>query len=606
MAAEDVMLSLYLPDGFALSTSDVDGWTVSGDNLLTRTHDKIVEPFTVDKTCLVLTVQPDYMLESLIPFVEITSAMDTLGHELTTCDLDSNADGDPGNDVGGFPDSSDDNMVDGSARMGEDEDDHDPVVPPVLDLALRIESTVDEPQEPGDLVKFVVTVYNQGSITPEEFTLENYIPNGLQFENILENRGWTLQGTDAVYNYTEHIDSEADDNNENDKGNDNYSVEASKIDENGRSGEDEDDHDQAFIVVCTDMTCLAQVNISLDQNCEAILTADMLMTGPLLPTEYYEFYISDGFGNFEQVTSLDIDDLGMHDFQVYNPICDDNACWGRMLVEYKHLPRIDCPDDLTLSCGALDVLPLPDVTGGGTCIATAFDIYLADEVRDKIECGEPGAEDYTHVVTRTYVATDDQGNSASCSHTIMVERINLTGVEFPGNACIQCSQLDDFILAESGVPIPWINAGLTGSGTAGVPVICMPFIHTTTGLVCPSTGSGTGVPLIPQTGGSVLTPDGPEIFLGDAVGNCSAAITYTDMVLPKIGCTSKVIRTWEIREWYCAAEIPIGPSVQLIEIKDDMAPVHHSPLQLMMTVQEILRYLQLLRMMAAVTVLMLL
>ena len=277
MAAENVELSLYVPDGFALSENDGFGWSTSGDNSLTLTHSEILEPLTADSICLVLTVLPDHVLESLIPFVEISMAMDTLGNQLTQCDVDSNSDTDPTNDIGGFPDTNDDDRLDGLSTMGEDEDDHDPVVPPVLDLAIRIINTDEGPKVPGDLVKFEVTVYNQGSITPTQFTIENYVPAGLVFESIPENIGWTPKGDNATYLYDKilepsasdtlciylrvndsaiptnvvdmteiieiidefgndvslrDIDSVSEDSNDNDKGNDLYSAEDNKILEN--------------------------------------------------------------------------------------------------------------------------------------------------------------------------------------------------------------------------------------------------------------------------------------------------------------------------------------------------------------------------------------
>jgi len=332
-----------------------------------------------------------------------------------------------------------------------------------------------------------------------------------------------------------------------------------------------------------EMSCLSQINLSLrETDCAAEVNSNMVLPGidtvcsnPI----FHTVILTDEHGNVLPDSTVTIDLLGQNiTYEILNndPRCD-NSCWGNVRIEYKHLPQIDCPANDTLTCAALDVLPLPDVSGGGACTSTAFEIYLADEVREKIECGDPRADEYTHVVTRTYIATDGLGNTASCSQTLLLERLDITGLEFPPNAMVMCSDLSQFILAESGVPLPWLTTGLTGSGTAGVPVICHPSMPTTTGLVCPSTGSGTGVPVIPQTGATIVTADGVEIIPGDVVGNCSAAVLYTDVMLPQIGCTKKALRTWEIREWYCGAEFPIGPYVQEIQIKDDMPPLIECP-----------------------------
>jgi len=618
MAAEEVELSLYLPDGFALSSSDDNGWTVEGDNLLLLNYDKVVEPSTVDSTCLVLTVQPDYMLESLIPFVEISSAMDTLGHDLTTCDFDSDSDGDPKNDIGGFPDSSDDNMVDGSARMGEDEDDHDPVVPPVLDLAVKIVNTDLNPKEPGDVVKFIVTVYNQGSITPKRFTIRNYTPDGLVFFSDSLNANWNQVGTDAEYSYTSalppassdtfclflavdqnpvpettvtmieiseimdddngnvsarDIDSVSEADNSNDVGNDVFSVHDNQIFENGRSGEDEDDHDQAFVYICHDMLCIEQVNISLNSDCEATLTADMLIAGVTYPDSLYEFNIRDHQGNFQPIETLELSHLGPQVIEVVAPLCD-NSCWSNVLIEYKHVPILACPDTI--------------------------EVFLAHEERNTLECGEPDSDLYTHIVSRQYQVRDEMGNILnSCKQKIYLERIVPGEVKFPAAASINCSDLGSLTLNAQGCPEPWFaddelgleighpylmmmpNMGTgsgTGSGTPGgfMPDICVPGMDAQTmyedqdhgGGQIGGTGSGTG-------SGTPMNPANPMIIpllLGSS-STCTGFVTYTDLVLPQIGCTKKFIRTWEVLEWNCGVEIQMPGIPQVIEVIDDAGPV---------------------------------
>lgn len=202
----------------------------------------------------------------------------------------------------------------------------------------------------------------------------------------------------------------------------------------------------------------------------------------------------------------------------------------------------------------MDIIGLPPVSR--TC--ADFEIFLFNEERETLLCDE----DYTAIVRRTYKAVDEFGNEDECSHTIYIERVDLDGIIFPeslsvlsGNAISCGDTLIDF--DQFGVPLPWPNDPTTGSGS-GVPIICDPDISN--GLICPLTGSGTGVPLVP----------------GSNQALCSAAIIYTDIELPEIGCVRKIMRTWEVREWWCNGESSIG-GVQLIEVVDDIAPVFDCP-----------------------------
>ena len=599
MATDEIELTIYLPDGFSLSMNDNFGWIINDDGQLELTLEDVLLPNDKKQTCMILTVNDDFTLLDLIPYVEISGVQDTLGNNRNDFDLDSDPDISQGNDTGGLPNGDTDDELDGTGEQGSDEDDHDPVVPPILDLAIKKVNTDPAPKVVGDEVKFEIIIYNQGSIVPGSFIIEDYIPDGLDYIDSALNDGWGVVGDNVQYNYTDaldaltsdticlylkvngnanptnvvnmaeiafvydvagmdisdrDIDSEADNSNDNDKGNDIYSEEDDKIDENGRSGGDEDDHDQAFVLLCQEMVCISDVNISLDGNCEVDLTAAMFVTGDLFPNEFYQFHIKDYFGNKVPVSSFDIDDVGeTYVLEVSAPICN-NACWTNVTVEYKLPPQIECPGDLTLSCGALDLIGVPPAVGN----CAPFEVFLASEEREAYTCHD----DFTHRVTRTYRAVDSFGNSSECTHTVYIERVDLDEIHFPeslsiatGNA-ISCG--DSIIEFDAnGIPLPWPSDPLTGTGS-GVPILCDPLV--TNGLICPSTGSGTGVPLIP----------------GQTEQLCSAVVLYTDIELPEIGCVKKIMRTWEVREWWCNGENSAG-GIQLIEIVDDVPPVIECP-----------------------------
>lgn len=341
-------------------------------------------------------------------------------------------------------------------------------------------------------------------------------------------------------------------------------------------------------VLCSDcdFSCISQINVSLDDNCMAEITPGMVLANGNIALDY-DIILQAPDGSTLPSNNVDISYLDQNlTYELVSTDCD-NACWGKVLVEYKFLPIIDCPNDLTITCTALETIPLPNYQGGGNCVESSLDIYLADETRDKIECGEPEADIYTHNIVRTYIAKDSRGNETSCIQNIKLARIDLSNVQFPSTpSCISCSD-ENYLFNNDGAPLPWITT--TGSGTAsgtyagyidilGVPVICEPTgLYTIANSVCGSTGSGTGsgTPLIPSGGATIVTDTGVEL-IPDATALCNSFVSYSDQIV-KSDCKTKIYRTWEIAEWYCGSELGAGPVTQLIEVKDNMPPTFDCP-----------------------------
>ncbi len=318
--------------------------------------------------------------------------------------------------------------------------------------------------------------------------------------------------------------------------------------------------------------CKGQINVSLDNSCEAIITPAMGAINLFsICNPVYSIEVFDELGDLVPGNLVDLSHRNqLMEFKVTEPCCN-NSCWGNLLVEYKLPPKIACPPNDTLSCGVLNLLGIPPAVGA----CAGFEVFLFSETREQLLCDTM----FTNIVTRTYKAVDDFGNEDVCSHKIYLKRLILNDIYFPfpltvGNGmAIKCSD-ENFDFDENGFPLPWPLDPQTGSGS-GVPIICD--INVIDGLICPPTGSGSptmtgsgsGVPLIPGpfTGSSTRIP---------TVVGCSAAVTYTDIELPEIACVRKIMRTWEVREWWCNGESTTG-GLQLIEIIDDEAPIFECP-----------------------------
>ncbi|MBK8627112.1 MAG: DUF11 domain-containing protein [Saprospiraceae bacterium] len=110
-------------------------------------------------------------------------------------DIDSDADGLNGNDAGGQAESAADDFINGNGTgtpgdgvAATDEDDHDPELVPVFDLALTKVLNTAAPYTYGQTHNFTITVYNQGNVTATNILLNDYIPAGYTFAT---NNGWT-------------------------------------------------------------------------------------------------------------------------------------------------------------------------------------------------------------------------------------------------------------------------------------------------------------------------------------------------------------------------------------------------------------------------------
>ncbi len=106
--------------------------------------------------------------------------------------------------------------------------------------------------------------------------------------------------------------------------------------------------------------------------------------------------------------------------------CGDSAvCIQTIVVEDTTIPAITCPADITIDCnGSTD----PSNTGSATATDncdTAPDITYADVTNG-------------NVITRTWTATDDCGNSSSCDQLITIEDTTPPTITCPDDVSVQC------------------------------------------------------------------------------------------------------------------------------------------------------------------------
>ncbi len=250
------------------------------------------------------------------------------------------------------------------------------------------------------------------------------------------------------------------------------------------------------------LSCLSNVNASLDQFCDLGLTAESLLTSEINASSVYTTIYQDALGNMLPINPNWQDYIGEEIIVKVMDACSGNSCWSFVQIEDKRAPEIEC-FDITVSCiemrDYVGPFTLDNCSGEGNLVQTGETVMPLD-------CDDT----YVSTIVRTYKATDDQGNeSDECTQNISVLRPDLEAVVSPPNYTVENSN----------------------------PLSCAGFVTNEEGDIDPITyGVPTleGIPLYPQA----------DQF-------CNLGVAYQDQVLPTNDCVQKIMRTWTVFEWWC-------------------------------------------------------
>ncbi len=316
------------------------------------------------------------------------------------------------------------------------------------------------------------------------------------------------------------------------------------------------------------LACNDAINLSLDGNCEAVLTADMILEG----NDYacYEDYcidISDENGNLvgSNDYTFGIGDIGQT-FTVMITDClgDGNTCWGTVTIEEKFQPEIQCPNDVSIACNVdpearyvLPDYPLSHPLYGQLITGEAFllncevgaVISYGDVFTDFGQCASPRGE-----VVRTWTVEDASGNVATCDQVISINTFSISDVVFPG----------DFT-SENGLAFECSDVALW-------PELVNPFGYSSDedeldecelsiGRDC----GGTGYPTLD---GEPLPTNG---------GLCMFSMNIEEEIYEICESSYEIIRTWKVRNM-CQDFIPgVNPieHIQVIKVLDTQGPILH-------------------------------
>lgn len=281
----------------------------------------------------------------------------------------------------------------------------------------------------------------------------------------------------------------------------------------------------------TALACNDQVQVSLDENCEAEIIPDMILEGTYTqPWSQFTVRISNVIGNI-------VNKPGFHSVTITD-IVTGNNCWGNILVEDKYPPQIEvCPceegnddPDCRFLCTDLDGILNGDIDVPFPVVFENCTNYTYNPSNKVYDYGCDGK-----VLVRSYIFTDGYGNkSETCESFIYFDPVELDDVTPP-------------------TPLVQLTCGAKTS-----PLDIFNYFKPLIGEVAARRNA------YPTVNGQIINQNGP----------CTLAAAKTDSEILACGptCTDskKIIRTWTVLDW-CSGEV--GTFLQIIKATDITPPV---------------------------------
>ena len=266
------------------------------------------------------------------------------------------------------------------------------------------------------------------------------------------------------------------------------------------------------------LACDDQVNISIPNG---TLTVTPSMVAELIPntisSEYTISITQNGVSMGDQIT-CDVSGQLVEYNLTYNPT--GLSCSGSILVEDKTAPTIICTD-INIPCSA----DSSEGSLGSPSISDNCDDNPSLIHHDNLIDYNCLNVDFLSTIERTWIATDNMGNSNSCVQNINIIRPDISNLIFPDDVTIGC-----------------ISGNTTPANTGGPSVSNML--------------SGT---------------------------SCNFIVYFEDTVTPICSGTTKIVRRWFVTDWCTGDE---ETDTQIIVIEDVNGPDFTCPSDLVFSANE--------------------
>ena len=283
--------------------------------------------------------------------------------------------------------------------------------------------------------------------------------------------------------------------------------------------------------------CNDTINLSLDINCEALLTPDLVLEAPDLGNNFRIFITEpkDSIGNYANngTDSVKILKTGIYTYAIIDS--SGRFCAGSIIAEDKLAPTFSSlPRDTMVNCQfslteeGIGATPVTAMDNCGTVTVSFESAY--------VEVGNTPCD--TSVIASLWKAVDAFGNEVIDTQRTVFIRPSANQLIAPEDIILSCgedsiSTINDF--TKTGFPKLQIGK-----------IINTVFIPTDT------------------------------IALDDESNNCTLGISKRDIV-EDADCETKVTRYWDVIDWCLSSSMSSTIDTQLIQYVDTLAPVFDLP-----------------------------
>jgi phage tail protein X len=205
---------------------------------------------------------------------------------------------------------------------------------------------------------------------------------------------------------------------------------------------------------------------------------------------------------------------------------NSSTCTQVITVDDSTPPVITyCPPSITVEC---DESTLPDNTGGLATASDNCDNVPTITYSDDITLSETCVQEYT--IFRTWIATDDCGNSSTCLQIITVDDSTAPELACPADVTIECDAFDNIIVNGDFETMDFTGWNTITNGLGGIVL--------NDGTFDPP---GDGLPSMPCDGST-----GSVVFSG---GQFSLNTLYQDVTIPAGAVSATLSWIDEIRNY---------------------------------------------------------
>lgn len=198
------------------------------------------------------------------------------------------------------------------------------------------------------------------------------------------------------------------------------------------------DTEPTCVIACSD-----RIEVPLGANCETRITPGLVYTdgGVQCPGDKNILLRDSELNLIDQGVNEIIIDLsayvGMDIFAIVSDQATPTFCRTVLEIRDNESPKLDCGDELITCLGDTSVaaIGMPDISDN-------CDASLVLSHNDNIVSQGDDCDEGVLVLTRSWLLVDGSGNEASCTQNIVLERPELTDVDFPANQELSCENPD--------------------------------------------------------------------------------------------------------------------------------------------------------------------